>query len=232
MTYDLSGNFHEACDCEVICSCSAEVEPVKGQCTGIFVWEITADIPAAGEVSLAGCKLSTISHGASCDEADQMLVLIDSRDATGAQDIAKQTRLQTVFGGPGPWNAVIATTTDTDRQFIEGEITLPAEPAGSSVTLQIGLPAIANPAAAWHAGDTSFTARACHRANAAYRRGRACHLADRSGRNGGFRAGYPRRSVCRTAFSDRSPNRPTGLSLRSRCHLGHRDAGPVHYVQP
>ncbi len=122
VAYSLEGNFFEACDCEVICSCWAEVEPVMGQCTGLFVWKIKK-----GKVTLAsgliedvsGCSLATIAHGPSCDDADQMLVIVMAD--TAAQRVA----LKAAFSDKtGPWYAVFDFSRNQALQFQEGTIAL------------------------------------------------------------------------------------------------------------
>lgn len=40
MSYTLSGQFVEACDCTVICPCWVDDDPVGGHCTGLIAWVI------------------------------------------------------------------------------------------------------------------------------------------------------------------------------------------------
>jgi hypothetical protein len=97
--YDISGNFYEACDCEVICSCWAEVEPVMGQCTGVFIWDIQEG--NVDGLPVEDCRFATISHGRSCDDGDQMLILVHSSSNEQAE------KLVGAFCDPqSPWNMV------------------------------------------------------------------------------------------------------------------------------
>ena len=61
MAYSLSGEFFEACDCDVVCSCWAGVPPVMGTCTGLFAWHITTGVVDAVDVS--GCSAMLLFNG-------------------------------------------------------------------------------------------------------------------------------------------------------------------------
>ena len=107
MAYMIEGKFFEACDCEIICSCWNEVEPVMGQCTGMFVWSI--DKPSmAGGIDVTNCKLATISQGVSCDDAEKMLVVIAPDPAMRAakRQEQRQALANAFFDSTGPWNQV------------------------------------------------------------------------------------------------------------------------------
>jgi Protein of unknown function (DUF1326) len=73
--YDISGTFYEACDCEVICSCWAGLEPDMGSCTGLFAWHISKGV--VGTIDVSDSKVVVLSQGKSCDDSQNMMVLID-----------------------------------------------------------------------------------------------------------------------------------------------------------
>lgn len=83
MAYDIQGTFYEACDCEIICSCWAQIEPDMGQCTGLWAWEITQGsytYPGSKKKTeqLDGVKVVILSNGKSCDDAVNKLIIIDA----------------------------------------------------------------------------------------------------------------------------------------------------------
>ncbi len=108
MTYDISGDFYEACDCEAICSCWAEVAP-DGGCTGLYAWRITEG--TCDRVDVRDCKVVAVFFGKSCDEAQQILIFIDSGDGPSEP---KFTALSTAIRlSTGPWFQVLNSTTTT-----------------------------------------------------------------------------------------------------------------------
>ena len=106
MSYNLNGNFYEACDCEVICSCWAGVDPEMGQCTGLWAWNITSG--AVNGQDISNTRVMILSKGKSCDDADYMLLLIDDGTA-GGNDATKQSAIALALQS-GPWGQVIDTT--------------------------------------------------------------------------------------------------------------------------
>ncbi len=125
MKYDIKGKFFEACDCEVICSCWIEVEPVMGQCTGMFVWNLGRRSTING-IDVAGCKLATIAHGQSCDDGEQMLVVIDpgSSGTPEQRDGRYQAIRRAFLDSAGPWNQVFDFPPSPVLETVEGRITL------------------------------------------------------------------------------------------------------------
>ncbi len=59
MPYRLEGHFIEACDCFTICPCWIDGEPDEDECTGLFVWEITAG--SVDGVAVSGLNAASIS---------------------------------------------------------------------------------------------------------------------------------------------------------------------------
>jgi hypothetical protein len=118
MAYDLTGDFYEACDCEVICSCWAGVDPDMGVCTGLFAWRITSGL--AGGVDLAGCKLMLLNSGRSCDQSEHMLVMLDANG-----DPARTAALRQAFIS-GPWSQIVPLPVAGQHEFIEAQITIGA----------------------------------------------------------------------------------------------------------
>jgi Protein of unknown function (DUF1326) len=105
VSYDISGTFYEACDCEVICPCWAGLPPDMGSCTGLFAWDISNG--NIGGTDVSGSKFVVLSSGASCDDSKYMLVLIDGHS----------TELKSAFESDGPWKQVFQaqpSPTDTD----------------------------------------------------------------------------------------------------------------------
>jgi hypothetical protein len=122
MNYDVKGAFHEACDCEIVCSCWAGFDPDMGTCTGLFAWAIdTGDV---GGVGVAGCKVIVLSQGTSCNQADHMLVLIDGN---AAQIAALQSATRT-----GPWGDVIALSGGVP-EFVPANIVIGANSLSASL---------------------------------------------------------------------------------------------------
>jgi hypothetical protein len=100
MAYTLSGEFFEVCDCEVVCSCWAGVDPGMGSCTGLFTWFIEAGTVDGQDVT--GCKAMLLFNGTSCDNARHLLLLVDGKTP------AKQNAVRNAMtAAPGPWWDVV-----------------------------------------------------------------------------------------------------------------------------
>jgi hypothetical protein len=97
--YSLKGQFLDACDCEVICSCAVGVDPTVGACTGLYAWQISSG--TIGDVAVDGLSAVTIStHTGDGDAAGhRVLVIIDDR---GSESQQEQLRLafSGALGGP------------------------------------------------------------------------------------------------------------------------------------
>jgi hypothetical protein len=104
MQYKLSGDFYEVCDCEVICSCWAGVDPDMGSCTGMFVWTLDAGATINDSIQVGGCTVMLVSEGSDCSTAKHALVLIDAPD-----DATRAVLAQAALNLPGPWSAVVDT---------------------------------------------------------------------------------------------------------------------------
>jgi Protein of unknown function (DUF1326) len=100
MGYDVSGTFHEACDCEVICSCWVEIPPRMGTCTGLYIW--TLEGGKIEGVEAKGARVAAISYGPTCDEAEALLIVIDTQGAPVVPFDALSQAVQ-----KGPWGKVI-----------------------------------------------------------------------------------------------------------------------------
>ncbi len=98
MTYSLSGEFYEACDCEVVCSCWTGVAPDMGVCTGLYAWHITAG--TVDDVDVAGCSAMLIFNGTTCDSVNHVMLLVhgDTQAKRDALDAAIRV---------GPWADVV-----------------------------------------------------------------------------------------------------------------------------
>lgn len=104
MAYDVSGTFHEACDCEVICSCWVEIPPQMGTCTGLYIWNIDKASSIEG-ASATGALVAAISYGPSCDEAEALLLVLDVSGVKAANAVTA-AQLEAAITS-GPWSRVI-----------------------------------------------------------------------------------------------------------------------------
>jgi hypothetical protein len=102
MGYALKGEFFEVCDCEAVCSCWAEIDPVMGGCTGLFAWFITSG--TVGAVNVAGCNAMLLFNGTRCDKARHLLLLVHG--GTPQQRDAVRVAITT-----GPWSDVVRLDT-------------------------------------------------------------------------------------------------------------------------
>jgi hypothetical protein len=132
MKYNLQGQFMEACDCEVICSCWAGVAPDMGQCTGMFAFQIQNG--KIDGVDVSGQSVVVISTGPSCDDISRAMVFID-QNASEAQKI----KLKQVFSktSSGPIKALFNALPEV-KKITEATISISAKnvSAGSnSVTI-------------------------------------------------------------------------------------------------
>ena len=95
MSYDLSGDFVEACDCSVICPCWLEEVPDDGHCTGLFAWSLAAGSRIEG-VDVGGLAVVAVSvHSSTRRNGRTSTVLyIDER-----ADRAQHDRLADAFAG-------------------------------------------------------------------------------------------------------------------------------------
>lgn len=116
MQYNLTGNFYEACDCAVVCSCWLDHPPPMGSCTGLFVWAFgegsTIDMPGGTE-SVNGFKVMLITQGRECDNAENAIVLLsgpdgDSFDPPHLPTETQQKALEAALNETnGPWAKVV-----------------------------------------------------------------------------------------------------------------------------
>jgi hypothetical protein len=127
--YDISGTFHEACDCEIICSCWADIDPAMGECTGVYAWSVESG--SVDGVVVTGGKVVILTYGPSCDDANNMLILIGDSAATAYPKLAEAVRT-------GPWANVVNMTADPGNfEIIQGvTITL----SGTKLTANYNVP--------------------------------------------------------------------------------------------
>jgi hypothetical protein len=136
MAYELSGDFYEACDCEVICSCWAGVNPDMGACTGLWVWHANRAATQLVEGKAAdGIKVMVLNNGKSCDDSDHALVLVD----VGASAVTV-AQVWTALTAAGPWGAILSlagrplTSVAYQAATITIAQTAPPAPAGVSIS--------------------------------------------------------------------------------------------------
>lgn len=128
MTYSLSGDFYEACDCEVVCSCWTGVAPDMGVCTGLYAWHITAG--TVDGLDVAGCSAMLIFNGTTCDSVRHVMLLVhgDTKAKRDALDAAIRV---------GPWADVVCLDQPPAPQP-PTVIMLPAIPATITADSQWG----------------------------------------------------------------------------------------------
>ena len=98
MAYSLSGEFYEACDCEVVCSCWTGVAPDMGVCTGLYAWHITAG--TVDGLDVAGCIAMLIFNGTTCDSVRHVMLLVHGSTKAKRDALDAAIRI-------GPWADVV-----------------------------------------------------------------------------------------------------------------------------
>lgn len=101
MSYALSGEFIEACDCTVICPCWVEEDPVGGHCTGLVAWHLDAGSTIRGQ-EVGGCTVvSVATHSGNRRDGDNTTsALFVHAAAADEQDRGRQFRwLTEAFSG-------------------------------------------------------------------------------------------------------------------------------------
>ncbi len=96
MSWEVNGNYFEACNCEAACPCIFLSPPTDGECTAILGWQI--DSGNHDEVDLAGLNVALAVHspGTMHEVQWQAALYLDDR-ASEAQAAA----LGTIFSGAG-----------------------------------------------------------------------------------------------------------------------------------
>jgi len=97
--YQLSGLFHEACDCYTICPCWVGNDPDGGECTGLFAWEI--EDGSIDGVDVAGLRTVSVSYHAGLRDGSRqrVVIFVDDR-ATRQQADALAAVFSGTLGGP------------------------------------------------------------------------------------------------------------------------------------
>lgn len=144
MAYDIQGTFYEACDCEIICSCWASIDPGMAQCTGLWAWELGEGSKIDG-LPVDGCKVVILTHGTSCDDAERKLILIDS-----GTDPDKEKRYQAIHAAlidsSGPWCKVLNAVGNLDQGTVNTTIDIiPANDNLTSDKVSISVKPISSP---------------------------------------------------------------------------------------
>jgi uncharacterized protein DUF1326 len=111
-SYDISGEFVEACDCFELCPCWVDDEPDEGHCTGLVAWTVSGIID---DVTIRRRHVVAVTgHGAGRRAAKSVSVLFVDDDAS-PEEFAK---LRAAFSGrddagPGcPTEPVVGTLGD------------------------------------------------------------------------------------------------------------------------
>lgn len=133
MAYTLNGEFFEACDCDVVCSCWAGVPPEMGACTGLFAWHVASGTVDAVDVS--GCSAVLLFNGSSCDRASHLMLFVDA--ATDEQQDSVEAAI-----GSGPWADVVRLdATAAMPAAVRATITI-APLGGNNVSLSVASPGV------------------------------------------------------------------------------------------
>ena len=138
MAYNIQGTFYEACDCEIICSCWAQIEPDMGQCTGLWAWEITQGTYTNtddSKVTLDGVKVVILSQGTSCDDAVNKLVIIDADDAQ-----YEATKLAVT--DDAAWKHVFSSVASEHEGFARGTINFTPDSSSDNPEVSISISTI------------------------------------------------------------------------------------------
>ncbi len=98
-SYQLRGQFYEACDCFTVCPCWLGTNPDGGECTGVFAWEIEQG--SIDGVDVSGLRAVSVSHHVGIrDEAKQRVVIFVDERATRQQADALAAAFSGRLGGP------------------------------------------------------------------------------------------------------------------------------------
>ena len=80
MSYELSGQFLEACDCTTLCPCWVGQPPDQNVCNGLFAWRV--DRGSIDGTGVGGLRVVSVSHhiGNRADGGQQVAVFVDPSD--------------------------------------------------------------------------------------------------------------------------------------------------------
>ena len=99
MSYEMRGQFLEACDCHVMCPCWFQAEPDDSECTGMVAWSIEQGRVNGVEVSGLGV-VSVSYHGGHRHGAKARVALYVDEGASDEQQQALAEAFTGRLGGP------------------------------------------------------------------------------------------------------------------------------------
>ncbi len=150
LTYDLSGQFFELCDCYTICPCWVGEAPSEGRCTGAFGWSITDGY--IGRHDMTGRAVVSVSFhtGHRNTSSQDVYVFVDD----GADDEQFEVLVGTFtgqHGGPlGELGRLMGSLQAHERAPIELSV------VGDDLTVTVGR-AISGSARVLYGGDKQVT---------------------------------------------------------------------------
>jgi hypothetical protein len=101
MSYSLSGDFIETCDCTVICPCWVDEDPVGGHCTGLIAWHLEKGSRICGH-DVGGCTVVSIStHAGNRRDGDNTTTMLYIQTADADAAIVESKDAETTFSDTG-----------------------------------------------------------------------------------------------------------------------------------
>jgi hypothetical protein len=99
MSYEMRGQFLEACDCQVMCPCWFEQDPDVSECTGMVAWYV--EHGQINGVDVSGLSTVSVSHhGGNRHGAKARVALFIDERATDEQAAALSDAFTGKEGGP------------------------------------------------------------------------------------------------------------------------------------
>lgn len=131
MTYELRGEFLEACDCSVGCPCWVDESPHDDECAGIVAWHVERG--EIGGVDVSGLTAVSVSHhGGHRQQANARVALFVDERATEDQLTALTDAFTGKLGGP---LGELAELTDELTEMERTPITLTSDERGTKITV-------------------------------------------------------------------------------------------------
>jgi hypothetical protein len=119
MSYEMRGQFLEACDCSVPCPCWFVEQPDEDECTGVVAWQIEQGTIEGIDVSglgVASVSQHEGSRGATGSHAKMRVALFVDERATQGQAEAMALAFSGGLGGPlGELAEMTSRTPDIER---------------------------------------------------------------------------------------------------------------------
>lgn len=97
MTYHLSGDFVECCDCFTVCPCWVKDKPDEDHCSGLYVWSFGPG-SKVGDVDVAGMHVAAATYHAVRADG-QVMFFIDVGNLNGPDADACKHLLYAAFSG-------------------------------------------------------------------------------------------------------------------------------------